>query len=188
MWAGLLANELCEFGPWCARKLVRWSAFRRYTDPGRAEMRAEELTALINDRPGNLFKLITAVCFAADAIIVCGRRAIVREPDVGRGSNPADLIRLAMAARSRGLYRHAAQLFKNGVAQADAHAGANLINLLHDLHPADHEPAQWVVTHVALDAPYDVDYLLEGLRKAAVIRPPASPPDDPYRSYVDVLS
>ena len=43
--AGLLANELCEFSPWCARKLVRWSAFRRYADPGRAEMRAEELTA-----------------------------------------------------------------------------------------------------------------------------------------------
>jgi predicted amino acid-binding ACT domain protein len=86
---GLLANELCEFGPWCARKLIRWSAFRRYTDPGRAEMRAEELTALINDRPGNLFKLITAVCFAADAIIVCGRRAIAREPDAGRGSDPA---------------------------------------------------------------------------------------------------
>jgi len=86
---GLVANELCEFGPWCARRLVRWSAFRRYPDPGRAEMRAEELTALINDRPGNLFKLITAVCFAAEAIIVCGRRAIARKPDVGRGSNPA---------------------------------------------------------------------------------------------------
>ena len=86
---GLFANELCEVGPWCARKLVRWSAFRRYTDPGRAETRAEELTALINDRPGNLFKLTTAVCFAAAAIIVCGRRAIAREPDSGRGSNPA---------------------------------------------------------------------------------------------------
>jgi hypothetical protein len=98
---GLLANELCEFGPWCARKLVRWSAFRRYTDPGRAETRAEELTALINDRPGNLFKLITAVRFAADAIIVCGRRAIAREPDVGRGSNPA------LPALSRRLARKA---------------------------------------------------------------------------------
>lgn len=85
---GLLANELCEFGPWCARKLVRWSAFRQYTNPGRAEMRAEELTALINDRPGNLFKLITAVCFATNAIIVCGRRAIAREPDADRGVLP----------------------------------------------------------------------------------------------------
>jgi hypothetical protein len=65
---GLIANELCEFSPWCARKLVRWSAFRRYTDPGRAEMRAEELTAVIDDRPGNLFKLITAVSFAVGAV------------------------------------------------------------------------------------------------------------------------
>jgi hypothetical protein len=53
--AGLLTNELCDFSPWCARKIVRWSAFRRYADPGRAEMRADELAAVINDRPGNLF-------------------------------------------------------------------------------------------------------------------------------------
>jgi diguanylate cyclase (GGDEF)-like protein len=84
---GLIANELCEFSPWCARKLVRWSAFRRYTDPGRAELRAEELTRLINDRPGKLFKLITAVGFATAAVIVAGRRALTWEPDAD--SNPA---------------------------------------------------------------------------------------------------
>jgi hypothetical protein len=86
---GLLANELFEFSPWCARKLVRWSALRRYTDPGRAELRAEELTRLINDRPGNLFKLTTAVGFAAAAVIVAGRRAFAHEPDAGTGSDPA---------------------------------------------------------------------------------------------------
>ena len=63
----------------------RWP-FHCWSSP---ETRAEELTALINDRPGNLFKLTTAVCFAAAAIIVCGRRAIARERDSGRGSNPA---------------------------------------------------------------------------------------------------
>jgi putative flippase GtrA len=82
--AGLLANELCDFAPWCVRKLVRWSAFRRYTDPGRAKMRAEELAALINDRPGNLFKLITAVCFAVAAVIVCCRRAVSSRRAVAR--------------------------------------------------------------------------------------------------------
>ena len=87
--AGLLANELCEFSPWCARKLVRWSAFRRYADSGRAEMRAEELTAVINNRPGNLFKLITAVRFAANAVIVSCRRAVAREPNASLYSNPA---------------------------------------------------------------------------------------------------
>lgn len=64
---GLLVNEFCELSPWSARKLARWSAFRRYADPTRAETRAEELAAVINDRPGNLFKLITAFCFAAGA-------------------------------------------------------------------------------------------------------------------------
>jgi len=85
--AGLLANELCEFSPWCARKLVRWSAFRQYTDWNRAEMRAQEWTAVINDRPGNLFKLITALSFTAAAVIISGRRAIGRKSDAGPGSN-----------------------------------------------------------------------------------------------------
>jgi hypothetical protein len=79
--SGLLANEFCEFSPWCARKLVRWSAFRRYADPARAKERAEELAAVINDRPGNLLKLITAVSFAASAVIVASRRAAAREAD-----------------------------------------------------------------------------------------------------------
>ncbi len=83
--AGLLANELCEFSPWCARKLVRWSAFRQYTDRNRAEMRAQEWTAVINDRPGNLFKLITALNFTAAAVIVSGRRAVGRKLDAGPG-------------------------------------------------------------------------------------------------------
>ena len=96
--AGLLANELCEFSPWCARKLVRWSAFRRYTDPGRAKMRAEELTAVINERPGNLFKLITAVSFAAAAVIVSCRRTVAGEskPPRNRRVGPKH----AMVARS----------------------------------------------------------------------------------------
>ena len=79
--AGLLANEFCELSPWCARRLVRWSAFRRYADPDRAEMRAEELASVINDRPGNLFKLITAVSFAGAAIVAVARRAVARETD-----------------------------------------------------------------------------------------------------------
>jgi mycothiol system anti-sigma-R factor len=87
--SGLLANEFCEFSPWCARELVRWSAFRRYANPGRAEMRAEELTALINERPGNLFKLFTAAGFAGAAVIVSVRRAVARESDVAAGSGPA---------------------------------------------------------------------------------------------------
>ena len=75
---GLVANECCELTPWCARKLVRWSAFRRYTDRARAETRAEELTALVNDRPGNLLKLLTACGFA-----VVGAGAVTRRVVTG---------------------------------------------------------------------------------------------------------
>ncbi len=67
---GLAANECCDVSPWAARKLVRWSARRRYAPPARAELRAEELAALIDDRPGKLFKLITALGFAAAAIVI----------------------------------------------------------------------------------------------------------------------
>jgi mycothiol system anti-sigma-R factor len=87
--SGLLANEFCELSPWCARKLVRWSAFRRYADPGRAEMRADELAALINNRPGNLLKLFTAAGFAGAAVIASARRAVAQKSEVGKGSGPA---------------------------------------------------------------------------------------------------
>jgi len=50
---GLAVNECSEMSPWAARKLVRWSAHPRYAPPSRAE----ELAALIDDRPGRLFKL-----------------------------------------------------------------------------------------------------------------------------------
>lgn len=72
--SGLAVNECCELSPWCARKLVRWSAHCRYTDAARADARAEELTALIDDRPGKLFKLITALGFAAGAVMASVRR------------------------------------------------------------------------------------------------------------------
>jgi hypothetical protein len=83
-----LGNELCEFSPWCARKLVRWSAFRRCADPGRAQMRADELAAVIDARPGNLLKLITAAGFAGAAVIASARRAGARESAAGAGDEP----------------------------------------------------------------------------------------------------
>jgi AcrR family transcriptional regulator len=64
---GLLINECCDISPWLARKLVRWSAYRRYADQCRAVTRAEELVALIEIRPGKLLKLITAFGFVVAA-------------------------------------------------------------------------------------------------------------------------
>ena len=75
---GLAINECSELSPWCAGKLVRWSARVRYTDAARADARAEELTALIEDRPGKLFKLITALGFVVAAVTVSARQAVTR--------------------------------------------------------------------------------------------------------------
>jgi len=83
---GLAANECCELTPWCSRKLAQWSAYRRYSDPARAQARAEELAAVINDRPGNLLKLITGLSFAGGAAIVSTRRSITGRT---KGSHPA---------------------------------------------------------------------------------------------------
>ncbi|MFC6016379.1 PH domain-containing protein [Plantactinospora solaniradicis] len=67
---GLLVNELTDVSPWLARKLVAWSARLRYRDTSRAEVRAEELAAVINDRPGKLFKLGTGVRFLSAALAI----------------------------------------------------------------------------------------------------------------------
>jgi hypothetical protein len=50
----------------------------RQVDGGRAAIRGEELAALINDRPGNLFKLLAALDFIVRALIVTGFRTAPR--------------------------------------------------------------------------------------------------------------
>ncbi|MFC3980188.1 hypothetical protein [Streptosporangium jomthongense] len=71
---GLIVNEACELSPWAARRLVQWSARVRYPNPERAETRAAELVSLIEERPGKLFKLCTALGFFAQAIIALTRQ------------------------------------------------------------------------------------------------------------------
>lgn len=76
--SGLVINEYCEVSPWAARLLVRWSAYLYYSDAARAEDRAEELAALIDARPGKLFKLCTALGFVAGAVTTAACRAAKR--------------------------------------------------------------------------------------------------------------
>jgi hypothetical protein len=79
--SALLINEFSDVCPWLARKVVRWSARVQYADRDRAQMREEELEALVDARPGKLFKLLTAAWFGVVAvrswlrIIVAGIRA-----------------------------------------------------------------------------------------------------------------
>ncbi|HET9254962.1 MAG TPA: hypothetical protein VFO16_07135 [Pseudonocardiaceae bacterium] len=59
---GLVTAEFSELSPWLAQKLIRWAARVRYPT------RVEELSALIADRPGKLFKLVTASGFVCAAL------------------------------------------------------------------------------------------------------------------------
>jgi hypothetical protein len=79
--AAVIAEQLAATFPSLALKLVRWSAGRRYAgNPARAEVRAEELEALIEARPGGLLKITTALGFAAAAVWSAARRALGEHP------------------------------------------------------------------------------------------------------------
>jgi DNA-binding FadR family transcriptional regulator len=76
MVAGFLITEYGEVAPWIAGRLIRWAVRRLYTDTLRAEIRLEELAALIEERPGKLLKLLTALGYAGAALgSVTARRA-----------------------------------------------------------------------------------------------------------------
>ena len=79
--AAVVAEQLSATFPSLALKLVRWSAGRRYAgNPARAEVRAEELEALIEERPGGLLKLTTALGFAAATVWSAARHALGEHP------------------------------------------------------------------------------------------------------------
>ncbi|MEV5541999.1 DUF5931 domain-containing protein [Saccharopolyspora shandongensis] len=92
--SGLLINECSDISPWLANKLVRWAARHQYAGSPRAEVRAEEWASLIADRPGKLFKLMTAVSFAVVAVTrrvtsrSSGQRRALRARNVPDGRSP----------------------------------------------------------------------------------------------------
>lgn len=80
-------------------------------------------------------------------------------------SNPSVQVDFGEAAANRGLLKMGAQLLKNATV-ADAHAGAQLIRMMHSLHPEDMRPAGWVAEHASLAGPRRVSLLLDALREA----------------------
>lgn len=79
--ATVIADQLCATFPSLALKLARWSATRRYAgNPAKAELRAEELEALIEQRPGGLLKLGTGLGLAIAALATASRRALGKNP------------------------------------------------------------------------------------------------------------
>jgi hypothetical protein len=63
---GLLANEVVDVCPWLAQKMLRWAA-RRFGDTVTSERYSEEWTALLQERPGKLLKLVTALSIVVGA-------------------------------------------------------------------------------------------------------------------------
>ncbi|MGP3919034.1 hypothetical protein [Nonomuraea sp. 10N515B] len=69
-----------------------------------------------------------------------------------RHAQPGDFKALGDAARARGLYRDAAQLWKHATScYGDPHAAAALVEHMHELNPNDHHPAYWAAAHTSLD-------------------------------------
>jgi hypothetical protein len=63
----LLVNEFCDVSPWIAKRLIRWAARAWTNDKELAATHAEEWLAVIEERPGKLFKLVTAGRFVVGA-------------------------------------------------------------------------------------------------------------------------
>jgi hypothetical protein len=66
---GLAANEFSDLSPWLARRMVLGAARMWAETPEGAAGYAEEWTAVIEERPGKLFKLITALTFFCGAAL-----------------------------------------------------------------------------------------------------------------------
>ncbi len=79
----------------------------------------------------------------------------------------SDLTRLGQAARDRGLYRHAADLWTTAAALGSADAAGKLIGHLHQVSPGDAaRAAYWAAGHARLDDPRAAAELLRALRVA----------------------
>ena len=109
----------------------------------------------------------------ADALDQHGRRA--RQACLGPASlwnglteystRPDDLYRLGAAAFDRGLYRHAALLWKRAIiVGGGADAASRLIDLLRAQDSVGaHDGAYWAISHVAPDNPGRMAWLLQKL-------------------------
>lgn len=64
---GLVINEFCDISPWIARKVIRLAA-RSVPDPEVRERLEEEWAAGLQDRPGKILKLISALTILASAL------------------------------------------------------------------------------------------------------------------------
>ncbi|MFD8529436.1 hypothetical protein ACFV0L_18650 [Streptosporangium canum] len=76
---GLIVNEMCDISPWLAKKLVHRAAYLQFHDSDEAAGQAEEWTAMIDDRPGKLLKLFTAIGFFASSAAGRARQTLTSD-------------------------------------------------------------------------------------------------------------
>ncbi|MEU4526388.1 hypothetical protein AB0F52_47655 [Amycolatopsis sp. NPDC024027] len=81
-----------------------------------------------------------------------------------RHASPADQAALGHAAQVRGLFRTAAQLYKNAAGHGDGRAVHHLAEASGPLR-ADDRPLSWAAAHTALDDPATLTTLLDRLRE-----------------------
>ena len=79
-------------------------------------------------------------------------------------ASPPDQDRLGRAASARGLYRTAAQLFKNAAAAGNPDAIAALIEPP-DWLDTDVQALRWIAAHTPIDSPFTVARLVNSLRE-----------------------
>ncbi|MFJ4518987.1 hypothetical protein [Streptomyces sp. NPDC088816] len=82
---GLLLNEAVDISPWLARRILRWAS-HRLPDIDEAREYEEEWTALLDERPGKLLKLVYALTFILPALQM-------RRASLGSLSWPRRLVR-----------------------------------------------------------------------------------------------
>lgn len=76
---GVVSIEVSDVAGWLARKVAPWAAKLRYRgQPERAAVRAQEWLSVIEERPGNVLKLGTALWFARGAVLTRSAMAMRR--------------------------------------------------------------------------------------------------------------
>ena len=82
-------------------------------------------------------------------------------------SSGSDLARLGEAAKDRGLYRHAALLWKQAIAASEPSASEQLISMLSTFDAESaRSAARWTADHTEVDDPWEVRILQHAFREA----------------------
>ncbi|MFJ1460918.1 hypothetical protein [Nocardia sp. N2S4-5] len=84
-------------------------------------------------------------------------------------AGPQDLRDLGAAAWDRGLYREAAQLWKNAARHGDGFSAERLLTRLPMVFPDDEQPSAWAIDHLSVDEADSVGWLLEELQELGLV-------------------